>query len=419
MKLAVLGTDWDVRDLVQVALDAGHSVAWLGDVRPDDAEVIRQLLPDLAPSAAWESLLDHGLVDAVIVGRGTSADDLKAEQLKRLVADAVPTLIVHPALLSVLTFYELDMTRRESRAVVRQYNPLVATPNVDTLAQWLETGRSELGTVHQVVCERFAPDCSHDAILRHLARDVELLRDVAGLIRSVNAIGPSSESASYASLQVQLATRGNATSRWSVVPIPGQSSRVELTIIGEHGTATLRPPADAGPIAASLPPPASELEVRISNRGASQIGQPWDSDRAAIDQLAATIAANGTERSAAASTWRDATVAMEVVDAIELSLQKGRTIEIYPQLLTEQLAFRGVMSAFGCGLLFVMLFVVLVAGVLGDALNIPLIRFWPWALLLVLAIFLLLQVVPWLAGKSRATSADSPERAADSEPPVG
>jgi predicted dehydrogenase len=419
MKLAVLGTDWNVRDLVQAALAAGHSVGWLGDVRPEDAEAFGQLLPGLAPSAAWESLLDHGLVDAVIVGRGTTTDELKAEQLKRLVADAVPTLIVHPAVLSVLTCYEVDMIQRESRAVVQQYNPLVGTLNVGTLARWVETGRGGLGTVHQVVCQRFAPNCVRDAILPHLARDVELLREVAGAIRSVNAIGPSSESASYASLQVQLSTGRSATLRWSAIPTPGQSSRVELTLVGEHGTATLRPLADAGPGAASHPSTVNELEVKVGERGPSQIGQPHDSARTAIDRFAAVIVANGTEKSDATSTWRDATAAMEVVDAIELSLQKGRTIEIYPQQLTEQLAFRGVMSAFGCGLLLVMLFVLLVAGVLGDALNIPLIRFWPWALLFVLAMFLLLQVVPWLAGKTRGSSSDTPERAPDAEPRDG
>ncbi len=93
---------------------------------------------------------------------------------------------------------------------------------------------------------------------------------------------------------------------------------------------------------------------------------------------------------------------MEIVDAIELSLQKGRTIEVYPQQLTEQLAFRGTMAAFGCGLLLLGLFVLAVAGILGDALNVPLMHYWPWALLAVLAIFLLLQTVPWLAEKRRA-----------------
>ena len=37
MKLAVLGTDPDTLALVAAATDAGHRIAWLGEIRPDDA----------------------------------------------------------------------------------------------------------------------------------------------------------------------------------------------------------------------------------------------------------------------------------------------------------------------------------------------------------------------------------------------
>ena len=92
---------------------------------------------------------------------------------------------------------------------------------------------------------------------------------------------------------------------------------------------------------------------------------PFDAPSAAIDALAAALPANGTEQSEAASTWQQATAAMEIVDTIELSLQKGRTIEVHQQRLTEQLAFRGTMAAFGCGLLLVTFFALVVAGIVG------------------------------------------------------
>jgi predicted dehydrogenase len=76
MKLAVLGTDRDLLALAEAALAAGHSIVWLGDIRPQDSETARRLVPGLEPSVDWESLLDHGLVDAVLVGRGTVSDDL-------------------------------------------------------------------------------------------------------------------------------------------------------------------------------------------------------------------------------------------------------------------------------------------------------------------------------------------------------
>jgi hypothetical protein len=204
--------------------------------------------------------------------------------------------------------------------------------------------------------------------------------------------------ANYASLQVQLSGSGTATVRWSIVPTPGQASRVELTLIGQRGSATLRLPPDSDSAGAGVAG-AGSLEIAVGDRKESRPRRPRDAPRAAIDALAAALPANATDQSAAASTWQDATIAMEIADAIELSLQKGRTIEIHPQKLTEQLAFRGTMAAFGCGLLFVGFFVLVFAGVLGDVLDLPLVRFWPWALLAMLAMFLLLQVVPWLAKK--------------------
>ena len=111
MKFAVLGTDSDALTLVEAALAAGHQVVWLGDVRPVDAAEANRLMPGLAASVDWESLLDHGLTDAVLVGRGATGDALRAEQLKRLVADIMPVLAVHPVGTSVLVYYELDMAR--------------------------------------------------------------------------------------------------------------------------------------------------------------------------------------------------------------------------------------------------------------------------------------------------------------------
>ena len=102
--------------------------------------------------------------------------------------------------------------------------------------------------------------------------------------------------------------------------------------------------------------------------------------------------------------WPAATRDMEVVDAVELSLQKGRTIEVFQQQLTEQLAFRGTMAALGCGLLLLVFFGVIGVAMLGGAEGMMRQRLapaWPIILLAVLAFFLLLQAVPLLAQKSR------------------
>lgn len=407
MNLAVLGTDRDVMALVAAAQAAGHAVVWLGDVRAEDAADVAALLPNVDIRDDWELLLDQATADAVIVGTGAAPPGLRAEQLKRLATDARPFLAMHPASSSVLVYYEVDMARREMHAVVRHYNPLIGAPALAELAGWVQSGDGPIGDVHQVICERHLVDCGQEAVLRTLARDTELLRNFSGGMRTVSAVGPRMEDAVFASLQVQMTTRGTTTLRWSVTPAVDGIARAGLTLVGSRGVARLRMPADdAAPIAGEADD-AWQLEISAGERSDVRPVTAWNAPRIAIEQLAAALPANGTERSDAASTWSAATAAMEAVDAIELSLQKGRTIEVHQQQLTEQLAFRGTMAAFGCGLLFFGFFVLVAAGLFGDfvgnVIGVPLgamlKSIWPWALLVVLAFFLLLQTVPWLASK--------------------
>ena len=161
MLFAVLGTDEEIIQLLAAAISEGHQIAWLGDVRAADAAEIRRLAPHLEDRAAgWELLLDQAIADAVLVGRGSATAELRAEQLKRLAASAVPVLAVHPICDSVLTYYELDMIRRETGAVLRHYNPIADHPVLAKLNSWVRDGYSEIGPIHQVTCERRLKDAS-------------------------------------------------------------------------------------------------------------------------------------------------------------------------------------------------------------------------------------------------------------------
>jgi H+/Cl- antiporter ClcA len=107
------------------------------------------------------------------------------------------------------------------------------------------------------------------------------------------------------------------------------------------------------------------------------------------------------------STWNAATRSMEVVDAVELSLEKGRTLDVHQQELTERLAFRGTMAAMGCGLLMVGFFVFIIVSLFGAAegeQRTKLISSWPAILLAVLAFFLLLQCAPLLVRRAKPSA---------------
>ena len=401
MKLAVLGSDPDILRLVAAAVAQGHELVWLGDVRPADERAMARFIPRLDDRAAqWELLLDRNIADAVLVGRGTAGDELRAEQLKRLAAEAVPLLVVHPVTESVLTYYELDMVRRETGAVLHHFNPVVRHPILPTLAEWMRDGHPAIGTIHQLTCEHRAESTQRASVVQLLARDVELMAAVAGPIRRVSAIGPEVRDVSFASLQIQMTTDGPASLRWAVGSPGGSLAGLQLTLVGERGSVLLRVPDD------SQPGEAAEWQLETSAHAQTETEElsKFHPAQVAIEQFAAAISQASATGEPPASTWDAATRAMEVVDAVDLSLQKGRTIDVHQQQLTEQLAFRGTMAALGCGLLLVgfavTVFITLLGGAEGPG-GQKFLPAWPMVLLVVLSLFLLLQAVPLLASKAK------------------
>ncbi len=407
MKLAILGTDGGIVQLAAAARELGHEIAWTGDIRSQDAAILRQLVASLSDRAGeWESLLDQGVVDAVLVGTGNATNDQRAEQLKRLTAAAVPLLAVQPVLDSVLPYYEIDMTRRETGALVQHYNPLANLPAVAQLAELVHGEHAQLGEIHQLVCERRLADASRAAVLAVFVRDIELVASVAGPIQRVSAIGPASPAASFASLQVQMTSTTIPSLRWSVGTTMPPNAVAQFTLLGDHGSVALRElRADANANS------QWQIETVFGDNQNVRPMEVKDPATIAIERLAAAVAAEG-ERRTALSTWAAATRAMEVIDAVELSLQKGRTIEVFQQQLTERLAFRGTMAAFGCGLLLLVFFAVLVVAVLGGAEGIlqeKIAPSWPLLMLAGLAFFLLLQAVPFLVRKQDKSLPPRPE----------
>jgi len=63
-------------------------------------------------------------------------------------------LASHPLFESVLPYYEVDMTRRETGAIVQHFNPLPPADVLAELAEWVRNGHPAIGPIHQVTCER-------------------------------------------------------------------------------------------------------------------------------------------------------------------------------------------------------------------------------------------------------------------------
>ena len=194
-----------------------------------------------------------------------------------------------------------------------------------------------------------------------------------------------------------MTTTNVASVRWSVGAMATNRTGLTLTLLGERGSVSLRVDDDL-----SKPASTWQLASAIDGREDPESEQTFDPAASAIQRFTSAISTPTSADAPEVSTWQAATRAMEVVDAVELSLQKGRTIEVFQQQLTERLAFRGTMAAFGCGLLLLAFLAIVVIAILGGAEGMvreKIAPAWPLLLLAVLAFFLLLQAVPLLAQK--------------------
>jgi hypothetical protein len=379
MKLALLGADVESLRLAEAAVAAGHEIAWQGDTAAGDPSA-----PWAGPHASggeWEKLLDAQFADAVIVGHGSGRDDLRAHQVQELVRLERPILVTFPLFRSVLTYFEVDMARTESGTIVQHYNPLVEPELLNEAAGWVEQGHPELGRIEQINATRSLADRGRELVLWHFARDVELLGVVAGRLGRIGAhAGAEGHEPNYAALSVQLLGPSEVPVRWTVEP-PSTQEGLALTLVFQRGRTTI-----AFDSSARLVSTATDLSP----------------EAAAIERFVAAVESGD----GAASTWTDALHAMELTDSIEISLRRGRMIDVHHQQLTEHLAFKGTMAAAGCGLLFLLVPLFFFAAWIAGRLGVPIGDFAPHVLLGMLALFLAMQLLPKLIYRARAEGSE-------------
>ncbi|MEO2047527.1 MAG: hypothetical protein ABGX16_13255 [Pirellulales bacterium] len=396
MKFALLGSDSDSLALSTAALAAGHELVW-------------------QEKNDWQILLDRQWVDLVIVGHGQDPPEVRTEQLISLAKQGVAVLSTHPVVPSVLSYFEIDMARDESGALFRHYHPTTEHPTVAQLATWAREGHPLLGKVQQIVCQRKLANRTRERVLWHFARDVLLLSSVGGHLNRLGALGTAMGDSTYAALSVQMTGHLECAVHWSVGPEDRQTG-LELTLVGEQGRILLQLDEKEQPrqLLLSIADKQEELPLDsmdfdpASNAVESMCqqlsvtnadGTNTDGSHLAhrpVGQTAKDSARQNLTQQDSHSTWRKPLLAMELTDTIEISLRRGRMIEVHHQQLTEHMAFKGMMSAFGCGLLMILPMLLLVLGWIMGEMGLSIASYWPHGLLLILGLFLALQVLPWL-----------------------
>lgn len=420
MNIALLGLDSDTLAIAAIAGgDGRHRVAVVSDLPPDGIARLEAAGIHGVQAVPWESLMVRGTCDAVVVARAADddAEELRTEQLRKLVQEGVPLLVAHPMLSTVLGCYEIDMIRREIGGVILPYLPARFSPTIEHIGRRLQDPQqSPIGEIEQIVFERTAKDRSRRAVLGHFARDVDSIRALAGDIVRVGALGSSNPQAAYANLTVQMSGEGPAVIRWSILP-PSDNSAVRpeqrgadapsawLKIVGKKDRLELQPPDDRG----SLLPTADLVGQETGDEGGEETPQrpedsdggnrPWTAPAAALERLARAI--ESPEAAAECTAiWSEAIRDVELADAIPRSLVRGRTIEVQHEQPTEEGTFKGLMTSLGCGLLLIGLGAVVVLALLDAVANAnhwqalsAILRPWPWVLCGVFSVFLVFQLL--------------------------
>jgi hypothetical protein len=294
--------------------------------------------------------------------------------------------------LGPIVCYELDMNRVETESPLVPVLPARLHPAIAKLA-------NSVGAIDQMTCERGIADTRAASVTKALARDVDLVRAIAGDVTRISAVGVPQGVASpdrdFSALNVYLTTQSGPTVRWAIdrllppgdgrITIDGQSGRAVLAMTGDRWSLTISQGNDS-PEGAESNSPLTET---------TETFEPWPGAAASLANLEAAAAGRPIT-----PAWLDAARAADIADMLEVSLRRSRTIDIYNETYNEQGTFKGMMGIAGCGLLLVALFMLLAAALgqktakfLGLDWLVTAFGYWHYALLAVLVAFLALQLL--------------------------
>ena len=306
----------------------------------------------------------------------------QADMLRKLVAAGVPLIAAHPASLSMLLCYELDMIRHDTGCPMFPYLPDALHPARQQLATFAAGGPgSPLGDLEQIAMERAVEDKEASQILMHLTRDTELLRELIHDVWKVSALATPTKESPYANLGVQLSSPSGMLARWSVGPAD-QYLGARIVMSGTRGAATL-----------TMPSGVARWQLEVQGDSPQNISFPeFSAPHEAIRRLGLVI-----EGEAIDPDWTSACRDAEVADRVVESLRRGRTIELLDEERSEESTFKGLMAIGGCAILTFSAFILILIATLSGQLT-PLGQhgFWdrlPIYLACLLAIFLGLQLL--------------------------
>ena len=174
--------------------------------------------------------------------------------------------------------------------------------------------------------------------MRQFARDVDLVRGIAGDMTRLGAMAGASGDTAYASLGVQM-SGPDGIARPLVGGCRAEATEgAEITLAGARGKAIVDVRAARRALDAGTGDRRTVAEQAVRRLGPG-------------GRLARPVGRAPCDGEPPMPDWVDAARGVELAETIDRSLQKGRTIELYYEDYTEEGTFKGTMTSIGCGLL--------------------------------------------------------------------
>lgn len=383
MRFALLGNHPDGLAVARALIDSGrHQLIGLDRAAASDFGLLpssAHLIPDL------EELLADPALEAVIVA---SSLDHRPNHLRRALQTEHHVLCVQPADVTPDIAYESALIQGDTGRVLMPLLPAALHPGVARLVERMRiegdssVSRALISTVYEL------PSSSMPTMTKRWFPGWEILRALGGDVAEVLALGPET-----------------ALGPKDIVLVAGRFERggcfqtAFTTDKAATGCARLTVQLGLARAEFAFPQswPGSATLRWTDSHGVHEESWPtWDPGpaEAALFEEATQAAVMGKTVSGRKIVgWQDAMRCLELDDAARRSIERRRISTLEYQEVTEEVGFKGTMTLLGCGLVWVLLLMLIVAHWL-PAIG--------WSIPPLLLGFLVLQLFRWMLPRGTA-----------------
>ena len=294
----------------------------------------------------WEAVLHNVDSDLVVISPIEDLDQ-QEDRLRRVLQCELPAIAVQPYC-TVLGAFEMAMIQAQTLKPLISYIPADHHPFTRIINSWITTpSTSPIGPISQITIHAGTATMERRTVLRSLAYDIPIARNLVGRIRQVSADSSGLADQPFANLNVSLKTDHATLVTWNLDPNGDPQSRrlhfsgargtLQINLAKNHADWDVVGEAPKDLMLPSIPSPANLF----------------------LDTLDQSLANTHSPAS-----WLHWCQDLEVAETIPASLRRRRTIDILDEKRTEEGSFKGIMSITGCGLLIATLLLLLVGSII-------------------------------------------------------